>query len=98
MVQVSLYRIIGIAGKGHVCIVAAVRDNLPNEHLGCGILYLTAVAVIHLWVAKRKDLLNVAPLKIVQFQLPIGGTAGFIGSVGGVILSAQRCGVWFYAV
>ena len=73
-----------------VRVVPAVGNDLPDQHLRGGILHLTAVTVIHLRVAECQNLLNVAALKVIQFQLPIGGTASFIGGVGGVILSAQR--------
>lgn len=76
-----------------VRIHPAVRHNLPDEYLRGSVLHLTAVAVVHLWVAERKDLLDVAALEVVQFQLPIGGAAGFIGGVGGVVLSTQGRGV-----
>ena len=70
-------------------------NDLPNEHLHCGILHLTAVPVIYLRVAKRQDFLDVTALQVIQLQLPIGGVAGFVGSIGGVILPAQGRGVRF---
>ena len=79
----------------NVCIVPAVRNDLPNEHLRCGVLNLTAVTVIHLRIAKRQDLLNVASLEVIQLQLPIGRTAGLFCRVRCVILPTQGRGVRF---
>ena len=67
-----------------------MRDNLPDQYLRGSVLYLTTVAVVYLRVAECQNLLNVASLKIIQLQLPIGGTAGFLGGVSGVILPAKR--------
>ena len=39
-----------------------MRHNLPDQYLRCGILHLTAVAIVHLWVAKRQNLLDVDAL------------------------------------
>ena len=46
----------------NVCIYPTVGDNLPDQHLRCGVLHLTAVAIVHLWVAKRQNLLDVDAL------------------------------------
>ncbi len=78
-----------------VRIVPAVRYNLPNEHLRGGVLHLTAVAIVHLRVAERQNLLDVAALEVIQLQLPVGGVAGFLGGVGGVVLLTQGRGVRF---
>ena len=78
-----------------VCIHPAVGDNLPDEHLRGGVLYLTTVPVVHLRVAERQNLLDVTSLEVVQLQFPIGRAAGLIGGVGGVILTTERRGVRF---
>ena len=73
-------------------------DNLPDQHLRGGVLHLTAVAIVHLRITERQNLLNVAALEVIQLQLPIGRPAGFLGGVRGVILSAQRRSVGFHTI
>ena len=82
-----------VRARFDVRIVAAVGNDLPDQYLRSRVLHLAAVAVIHLRVAEGQDFLNVTALKVIQFQLPIGGAAGFVGSVGGVVLPTQGRGV-----